>query len=112
MGLCVGSQMARVSERANKDVLCRIVSEKSSGCDETRKCESIGNLLYGGTSGTQSGRGDVRAAVVVHDDSDDEVDCGHTDLRDDQGASVVTGITHLGYNRKESRGGAVGEDEG
>ena len=72
--------------------------------------KAITDLLHGGTGGTKSRRGNIRTAEVVDYHTDSNVDSRHAALADYQGASIVFGVTHLRYDREESRCTGVGED--
>lgn len=105
--------MLGVSQKSNKDVLgsqLNIVShvriEKSSvastyvdvqdlGHKKTRKNQSIANFLHENTSRSKSRRSHIRAAIVVDNDSDDDVNDGSGSLADQNRAGVKARVLHL-----------------
>jgi hypothetical protein len=88
------------------------VSVESGRDDKTGKSQSVGDSLDGLTSRSESRRSNVGAAVVVDNNTDDNVDDGNDSLAKDQSLLVVLGLTHLGSNGEEDGSSAVGKDEG
>jgi hypothetical protein len=88
------------------------VSVESGRDDEAGKSQSVGDLLDGLASRSQSRRSNVSTAVVVDNDTDDNIDDGDDSLAKDQGLLVVLGLSHLSSNGEEDGSSAVGEDEG
>jgi hypothetical protein len=77
---------------------------------QTGNGKAITDFLHSHTSGTKSRRGNIRTAEVVDDNSDGNVDSGHSALADDQRASIVFRVAHLRHNGEECRCTGVGED--
>jgi hypothetical protein len=50
------------------------MSDQDDGGKQTWKCEPVAHLLHQDTCGSQGRRRDVRSAVVVHDDTNSDVD--------------------------------------
>ena len=88
------------------------MNENAAGNNESGKSKAVGNLLDGRTSRAQSGRSNVRAAVIVNNDTDDDIDDGNDTLADHDRASVEAGLSHLRGNGEETGGSSVSEDEG
>lgn len=80
--------------------------------DQTGKSQSVGDLLDGLTSRSQSRGSNVSTAVVVNNDTDNNIDDGDDSLAKDQGLLVVLGLSHLSSNGEEDGSSAVGKDEG
>ena len=72
--------------------------------------KAITDLLHSRTSGAKSRRGNVRTAEVVDDNTNGNVNGGHSALADDQRASIVLRVAHLRDNGEEGRCTGVGED--
>lgn len=72
--------------------------------------KAIADLLHSGTGGTKSRRGNIRTAEVVDYHTDGNVDSSHATLTDYQGASIVSGVAHLRYDREECGCTGVGEN--
>lgn len=87
------------------------MSVESSRDDQTGKSQAVADLLDGLTSGTQSRGSDIGTAVVVNNDTDNDVDNSDNSLAKNKRLLVVLGLTHLGGDREEDGSTAVGEDE-
>lgn len=87
------------------------VSNKDDGGKQTRKREPVADLLHQDTSGSQRRRRDVRSAVVVHNNTDGDVDGGHDELTKRQGLEVVLVVLHLGHDVEVGGNATEGEDD-
>lgn len=88
------------------------MNEDGARDNEAGKSKAVRDLLDGRTGRAKSGRGNVRTAEVVDNDTDDNVDNGDDTLADHDGAGVVTGLSHLRGDGEKAGGTSVGEDEG
>lgn len=88
------------------------MNEQHAASHETRKGDAVADLLHRHTGRTKGGRGNERAAVVVHNDADNEVDEGHHDLGDNEGLGVVARVAHLRGDREKGGGSGKREDNG
>lgn len=78
---------------------------------QTRQREAVADLLHQGAGRAQRGRGNVRAAVVVHDDTDGDVQRGHDELAQRQGLEVLLVVLHLGHNVEVGGGTGIRKDQ-
>jgi hypothetical protein len=111
----LGDELYEVSQLSLKSKKGRFdgtyMSDQNNGGKQTRKCEPVAHLLHQDTCGSQRRRRDVRSAVVVHDDTDGDVDRGHDKLAQRQGLEVVLLVLHLGHNVEVRRNTAECEDD-
>lgn len=63
------------------------------------------------TGRAQGRRGDIRPAVVVHHDTDCDIDRRHGGLAQDQRSSVETRVLHLGLDVEVGGNATKGEDQ-
>jgi hypothetical protein len=111
----LGDELYEVSTLSLKSKKERVdgtyMSDQDDGGKQTRKCEPVAHLLHHDTGGSQRRRRDVRSAVVVHDDTDGDVDRCHDKLAQRQGLEVVFLVLHLGHNVEVCRNTAECEDD-
>lgn len=88
------------------------MSEDGARHNQAGQRKAIRDLLDRGTSRAQSGRSDIRATEVVHNDTNDDVDDSDDSLADHQRTGVKTGLSHLRGDGEEAGGASIGEDEG
>lgn len=88
------------------------MNEQHAAGDQARKRETVADLLHQDTCRSESGGSDIRPAVVVDNNANDKVYNSDCSLRDDEGPSVKTGVTHLGGDREESRAASECKDHG
>lgn len=87
------------------------MSVECSRDNQTRKSQTVADLLDGLSSGSESRRGDVGTAVVVDNNTDNDVDNSDDALAKDQSLLVVLGLSHLSSDGEEDGSSAVGKDE-
>lgn len=87
------------------------MSVECSRDDETRKSQTVADLLDGLSSGSKSGRSDVGTAVVVDNNADNDINDSDNALAKNQSLLVVLGLSHLSSDREEDGSSTVGEDE-
>ena len=88
------------------------MDEEHAASNKTWKCQAIADPLHEGTGRTKSWRRNIRSAVVVDDDADDQVDKGHDRLCHDQGLGVVARVPHLRDDGEEGWGSGKGKNDG
>lgn len=88
------------------------MSVEGSRDNQTRKSQTVADLLDSLSSRSESRRSDVGTAVVVDNNADNNVNDSDDALAKDQSLLVVLGLSHLSRNREEDGSSAVGEDEG
>lgn len=79
--------------------------------DKTRYGNAVADFLQSWPGRSESRRGDVGAAEVIHNCADDEVDGCHAALTDEERSTVQMRIAHLRHDREESWRAAESEDE-
>lgn len=87
------------------------MSDQDDRGQQPRKCEPVAYLLHQDTRGSQRRRCDVRSTVVVHDDTDSNVDRGHDCLAQRQGLEVILRVLHLRHNVEVRRNTAERKDD-
>jgi hypothetical protein len=87
------------------------VSVEGSRDDQTRKSQTVGDLLDSLSSRSESRRSNIGTAVVVHNNADNDVNDSDDALAKDQSLLVVLGLSHLSSDREEDRSSTVGENE-
>ena len=70
------------------------------GDKKTRKNQAVADFLHENTSRSKSRRSHIRTAIVVDNDSDDDVDNGGSSLADQNRAGVESWVLHLGCDGK------------
>lgn len=93
----LGGQLIIVSQvRFRKpSVALTYVDVQDLGHKKTRKNQSIANFLHENTSRSKSRRSHIRTAIVVDDDTDDDVNDGSGSLADQNRAGVKARVLHL-----------------
>lgn len=87
------------------------MDEQKIGDQQTRKSNSIGDLLNQRASRAECRRGNIGSAEVVDDHTDHDVRQRNDTLAHHQRLGVVLGISHLGRNTEESWGAGISKDE-
>jgi hypothetical protein len=100
-----------VAEQADEDVLRGQVGVEDHGDTETGERKTVGDLLHERTSGAESGRCDVGSAVVVDDDTDDEVCADGDTTAEGERPDVLLGVPHLRGDGEVGGHTSEGEDE-
>ena len=93
--------MLGASQEPDEQHLSADMGVDRDGDEQTRKSDSVGDLLDHDTSGSESGVGEVLSAVVVDNDADGEVGSDDSSLAAEQGLVVVPGLSHLANNVEE-----------
>ena len=78
---------------------------------ETRKSDTVADLLEEWSGGSKSGGSNIASAVVVHNHTNGDVGNSDDGLANDQGLSGLSGVAHLRSDREEAGGSSVGEDK-
>lgn len=79
--------------------------------DQTRESQSVADFFDGLASRPQGWGCNICAAVVVNNDSNNNIRDGDDGLAEEQCLLVVTGLTHLSGNREEDGCTGVGKDK-
>src|SRR5690242_13262161 len=87
------------------------VGDQHNRGEQARQREAVANLLHQDTGGAQRGRRNERAAVVVHDDADGDVQRSHDELAKREGLEVLLVVLHLGDNVEVRGGTSIGKDD-
>lgn len=71
------------------------VNIQDLGHKKTWKHQAVADLLHENASRSKSRRSHIRTAVVVDNDSDDDINDGGGSLADQNGSGVESGVLHL-----------------
>jgi hypothetical protein len=110
---CVGLKVSRLTQNADKDILCADVDIECTTDAKTDEADAVRNLLDRWSRAAERGRRDPLATVLVDYKTEREI-CGcnkaHAYI---DGLRVFLGVLHLGHHRQESRCTSSGaEDRG
>lgn len=87
------------------------MSVECSRDNQTRKSQAVADLLDGLSSRSESRRSDIGTAVVVDNNTDNDVNNSDDALAKDQSLLVVLRLSHLSSDGEEDGSSAVGKDE-
>jgi hypothetical protein len=86
------------------------VDVQDLGHEKARKDQAVANFLHENTSRPKGRRSHIRTAVVIDNDTNDDVDNGGGPLADQDGSGVEARVLHLGCDREVSWQAAVCQD--
>lgn len=85
---------------------------KCSTDTESNQSNAVCDLLHHGSGASQRWRCDPLTAPFVHDETEREVGSGDQSHAPFDGLTVVSGVPHLGHDRKESRCSSARAEDG
>lgn len=100
--------MARASKDPHEAELDGRVDGDDRSREESRDGDTVGDLFDDGSGRSESGRGDVHAAVEPHDGGDDYIDNHRQPLSAEHGLVILSRVSHLGDDREPSSGSTIG----